>query len=358
MSCEFSLIISNEIPLPSPPWIGDRPVDFNLGYQSACPQRFAEYAELKRTVQHAYSELRGQDAVVGDANYISGLPKGFWQRYRKLCLPRAQVDSMPSAVWWDWVMDVWGLYSEVTMWSGELHALGAQLTSSISDPDVDPPLRDVFAHLNAFRLHLLTFAEEKLQIEQLCAFAMTDRIGEDLAGARKILVSAKMFIDHTLGAHIKTACRKHRWSAAEYPAPAGFPERCWDLQALFRLDGHVGRTSLGLEWARWKSETPADTDADGTIVSDFSRLNILYFMLKRHVELVMDIWKNDCGGPADGTLDGSSSSSGGSSVAELPGCVWKHQRKRLNCYPARYAGSSSSSSGSGGDIFVETGYEF
>lgn len=345
MSCEFSLIISNEIPLPSPPWIGDRPVDFNLGYQSPCLKRFDEYAELKRILQHAYSELRGQDAVAGDATYIAGIPKGFWPRYRRLCFTRARVDGMPNSIWWDWVMDVWGLYSEVTMWGGELHTLGRQLMNGILGPDVDPALRDVFVHLNAFRLHLLTFAEEKLQIEQLCAFAMTDRIGGDLADARRILVSAKMFIDHTLGVHIKTACLKHQWSKSEYPAPFGFPERCRDLQALFRRDGYIGRTSLGLEWARLRS----DTADDETIASDFSRLNILYFMLKGHVEQVVDLWKPDFDAPlgGDGSLDGSS-------VAELPECVWVHQRG-LSCHELQPASSSSSSSCS--DVVVGAEYE-
>lgn len=314
MAFPLDLFLSNEIPFPPPPWIGDRPVDFNIGYISPCPEHFAVYAELKRTLQHAFTTLHGQPAPAGAAGHIAALPRGLWQQYHTLCISRPQADALAGPAWRAWTTAVWQLHIAAAEWTAQLHALAEQLTRAIWSPLTEPALRAVFAHLNAFRLHMLTFAGEKMHVDQLCAVALTRRVAREFAHARRALVAAKIYVDCTLGPDALTRCLKCAWSATEYPLSRGFVRRCEDVQRLFVYDDCVGRTSLGEHW-RSCGLIEESADGAGGADGDYGRLRAFYCMLKCHVDQVA-AWKNvlvcaddggemEYGSESDGdTLDG------------------------------------------------------
>lgn len=309
MSFPFDLFVSNEIPFPPPPWIGDRPVDFNLGYVSPCPQQFPVYAEQKRTLQHAFTSLHGQAAAVGTAGYIAAIPLGFWQQYHTLCISQAHADALTDPAWRAWTTAVWQLHSAVAEWATRLHALADPFACVILSPLSAPGLKAVYAHLDAFRAHMLTFVGEKMHIEQLCAVALTRRVTVEFSRARRVLVAAKIWIDCVLGAQVLVDCMKYAWSGTAYPVPCGFAERCAGVQSLFVFEHCIGNVSLGVHWRRCAAREKQEEDvaADG----DYGRLRAFYYMLKRHVDQV-GAWKNAlevCSGGGSGDEAGSGSGS-------------------------------------------------
>lgn len=306
MDFPLDLFLSDEIPFPPPPWIGDRPVDFNMGYTPSCPQHFAVYAEHKRTLQHAFTTLHGQPVPAGVTGHIAALPQGLWQQYHKLCINRSQADALADPAWRAWTTAVWQLHTAVAEWTAQLHALAEPLMSAHHRSPLAPPgLQAVFVHLDVFRVHMLTFASEKMHVEQLCAVALTHRVSREFAHARRVLVAAKLLVDCTLGPDVLTRCLKCAWSPLEYPLSGDFALRCESVRRLFVFEGYVGRTSLGAHWRRC-AEKEESVDANGGN-SDYGRLRAFYYMLKCHVDRVA-VWKNALGVCADEEMDYGSES--------------------------------------------------